>query len=141
VLFQSKACLIFISTRLSPYSGSTEFNANEIEVGGYAEGPEQGFTAILLPGERIRIGQSSNNFDSVHTLRHSGSYPGDVEVAHEDEPDLEFFEFDNTETEPITVYFVVDGYDSDESGAFDLEWVIALTPATNPVIDLANEIR
>jgi hypothetical protein len=92
-------------------------------------GAEQGFSYSLGPGERIRIGQTENSFDSKHVLRYGGSYPGDNEVRCVDGYDTnEYLEFEdlvytNTGTvSAVAVYFVVDAYGSDEAGDFVLAW-------------------
>jgi hypothetical protein len=104
----------------SPYVGSTVGNLNEISVCG--DGPEQGFSHVLAPGHGITIGQTSTSFDSMHTLRHGGTYPGEVSVACVDAPDERPMAFVNDGVENVTVYFIVDASSSGEAGAFIVEW-------------------
>ena len=94
-------------------------------------GVEQGFSFELGPGESIRIKQASNTFDSRHTLRYGGSYPGDFEVECVDDPDLLELSYTNGGHSTVAVYFVVDGYSSDSAGDFVLEWEID-TPGNAP---------
>jgi hypothetical protein len=112
------AGVIDLATIPNPYSGSTLGNADEINVCG--SGPEQGFSYALAPGRRIVIGQKSNNFDSMHTLRYGGQYPGEVLVDCINEADETKIEFSNTGVNSVTVYFIIDGYD--DAGDFTLEW-------------------
>ncbi len=112
------AAVIDLATLANPYSGSTFGNADQISVCG--GGPEQGFSYALAPGRRIVIGKS-NNFDSMHTLRYGGLYPGEVLVDCIDDPDETKIEFNNTGVNTVTVYFIIDGYDGN-SGDFTLEW-------------------
>ena len=105
----------------SPFSGSTIGNLDEVSVCG--NGPEQGFRYDLGPGERISI-QQSNTFDSKHTLRYGGAYPGDTEVKcayyYYDDPEMAYWNSGNV---TVPVYFIVDGHYSSEGG-FVLEWTV-----------------
>jgi len=121
------AAVIDLATLANPYSGSTLGNADEISVCG--SGPEQGFSYALAPGRRIVIGQKSNNFDSMHTLRYGGQYPGEVEVSCIDDSDEDKIEFNNTGVNTVTVYFIIDGFDGD-SGDFTLEWDVPCPAGT-----------
>ena len=78
-------------------------------------------------------GQTSNTFDSKHTLRYGGAYPGESEVSCVDDPDTSKLTYMNTEAVPVDVYFVVDPYSSSTTGGdFVLEWEIS-TPGTSPL--------
>ena len=81
------ATVIDLATTASPYSGATVGNADDTRVCG--NGPEQGFSYLLAPGRGITIGQTFNNFDSMHTLRHGGQYPGEVSVGCIEDPEAE----------------------------------------------------
>ena len=85
-------------------------------------GVDQGFSYNLGPGEEIRIGQSSNAFDSQHTLRYGGGYPGDSVVECVDDPDTKVLSYANTGEVEVAVYFVIDAYSSSEAGNFELAW-------------------
>jgi hypothetical protein len=121
------AVVIDLATIANPYSGSTLGNANEISVCG--SGPEQGFSYVLAPGRRIVIGQKSNSFDSRHTLRYGGQYPGEVLVSCTDDPDETKIEFSNNDVNAVTVYFIIDGYSGSSAGVFTLEWDAVACPA------------
>jgi hypothetical protein len=114
--------IIDLATTSNPYSGSTVGNPNDINLCG--NGPEQGFSYILAPGHGIAIGQTSSSFDSMHTLRHGGQYPGEVLVDCVDAPDRSPIEFLNDGVEDATVYFIVDASSSGEAGDFTLEWLL-----------------
>ena len=87
-------------------------------------GPEQGFKYDLGPGERIRIHQVSNTFDSKHTLRYGGEYPGDEVVGCADEPDESELSYVNTGNSTLPVYFLVDSYYAGGQGDFVLAWTV-----------------
>jgi surface protein len=135
------AVVIDLKTVPVPYSGSTFGNPNEISVCGV--GSEQGFSYVLAPGQGIAIGQTSTSFDSKHTLRHGGQYPGEVSVACVDAPDESPIEYLNDGVEDVTVYFIVDASRSGEAGAFTLEWWIytAGQNQTTPMTNLWPEPR
>ena len=121
---------IDLSTVSSPHSGSTTGNSNDITVCGGSS--DQGFSGVLKPGERITIGQTSNTFDSMHTLRYGGEYPGDHVVACEDDPDDKVLSYTNAGELDVPVYFTVDGHGSSEAGDFSLAWAISDAPGTPP---------
>ncbi len=125
--------LVTLST--SPYTGSTVGNPNEISVCG--DGPEQGFSHVLAPGHGIAIGQTSTSFDSMHTLRHGGTYPGEELVDCVDALGESPIEFLNDGVEDVTVYFIVDASSSGEAGDFTLVWLL-YTAGQNHTKDTTN---
>jgi hypothetical protein len=113
--------IIDLATASSPYRGSTFGNPNDISLCGH--GPEQGFRYILAPGHGIVIGQTFTSFESMHTLRHGGQYPGKVSVDCVDAPGES--QFLNDGVEDATVYFIVAASSSGEAGgAFTVEWLL-----------------
>jgi hypothetical protein len=112
--------VIDLSHVTSPYSGSTTGNSDEVAVCGV--GAEQGFVAYLKPGSTITIGQTSNTFDSKHTLRYGGAYPGDNVVQCVDDPDETELSFTNAGDANVPVYFLVDAFSSSGVGDFVLAW-------------------
>jgi hypothetical protein len=85
-------------------------------------GAEQGFAGILEPGSTITIGQTSNTFDSKHTLRYGGVYPGDNVVDCVDDPDTAELSFTNAGDANVPVFFVVDAFSSSGGGDFVVAW-------------------
>ena len=114
--------IIDLAAASSPYRGSTSGNPSDINLCG--NGPEQGFSYVLAPGQGIAIGQTSTSFDSMHTLRHGGQYPGEVLVDCVDSPDKNPIEFLNDGVEDATVYYIVSGQGQTKAGAFTLEWLL-----------------
>jgi len=112
--------VIDLATSSNPYRGSTLGNPDDISLCG--NGPEQTFSYILAPGHGIAIGQTSTSFDSMHTLRHGGQFPGEMLVDCVDTPDESPLEFLNDGVEDVAVYFIVDASSSGEAGAFTVEW-------------------
>ena len=119
--FQKLAdAVIDLALVTSPYSGSTTGNSDDVAVCG--SGAEQGFTGILEPGSTITIGQMSNTFDSKHTLRYGGVYPGDNVVQCVDDPDTAELSFTNAGNANVRVYFLVDACSSSDGGDFVVAW-------------------
>jgi surface protein len=112
------AAVIDLATTASPYTGHER---------------EQGFSFVLAPGRGITIGQTSNSFGSMHTLRHGGPYPGEVSIACIEDPEDESqkTDFSNAGVEDVTVYFIVDAFRSGEAGVFTLEWRFYYTVGQN----------
>ena len=115
---------------LSPYSGSTTGNNNNVAVCG--GGSDQGFYAVLQPGERITIGQTSNTFDSTHTLLYGGDYPGNSVVQCVGDPDEKVLTHTNDGEVEVPVYFVVDTHSSSDAGDFVLAWTIGIAGGSSP---------
>ncbi len=133
--------IIDLATASNPYHGSTVGNPNDISLCG--NGPEQGFWYVLAPGHGIAIGQIASSFDSMHTLRHGGTYPGKMSVACVDAPDESPIDFLNDGVEDATVYFIIDASSSGEAGTFTLEWLLytAGQDQTNIMTNLWPEPR
>jgi hypothetical protein len=112
--------VIDLSLVTSPYSSSTTGNSDDVAVCG--SGAEQGFFGILEPGSTITIGQTSNTFNSKHTLRYGGGYPGDNAVQCVDDPDTATLSFTNAENANVPFYFLVDSCSSSGGGDFVLAW-------------------
>ena len=110
----------------SPYSGSTVGNLDSASICGH--GADQGFFYELLPGHAIHIGQATNTFNSMHTLRVGGLYPGERNIACEEVnskyPDYADIEHINNSSSTQMIYFVIDVQISGSPGDFVLEWEV-----------------
>jgi hypothetical protein len=80
---------------------------------------------MLQSGQRIRIGKTSDTFDSRHSLRIGGEYPGEVEYLCTWEPDLQQETYANFGTSEVAVHFVVESFLASEVGDFVLEWKVS----------------
>ncbi len=69
--------VVDLTTRTSPYFGSTVGKGDTVATCGYAAGaPDQSIRYGLQPGEGITLSETSHHgFDSVHTLRYGGVHP------------------------------------------------------------------
>ena len=80
---------------------------------------------MLQPGERVIIGMISNEFDSRHSLRFGGEYPGESQSVCTFDPDTQEETIANAGTSEMPVYFVIETFmASDSIGAFELQWEI-----------------
>ncbi len=77
--FYAHAAVIDLATIHSPYAGSTVSNVDSFSTCG-SGAPDAIFSYTLRRGEGITLSQRSNNFDSLHTLRYGGGYPGSSEI-------------------------------------------------------------
>jgi hypothetical protein len=96
----------------NPSCGSGSGGANDIIL-----------TYPVPPGATIWFNQTSNDYDSVHELRHGGACPGSNYVQCVDDPDLTAVSWTNTASSTQPVYYVQSGYYTSE-GSFTLSWWI-----------------
>lgn len=106
----------------SPYSGTTTGKANDFTTFCSMSTSEDMIFYIDIPANvTLTIGQSSNSYDSRHTLRYGGSCPGSNEIKCTDDPDTETITWTNSTGTMQRVYWVQAGYSSND-GAFNLAW-------------------
>jgi hypothetical protein len=129
---------IDLSSVTSPYSGSTTEHLSHDAVCG--SGAEQGFFGILEPGSTITIGQTSNTFDSQHTLRYGGVYPGDNVIQCVDDPDEEELSFTNAGDANVPAYFLVDAC-CIGGGDFVVAWTISILGASCDASELLTNAK
>ena len=124
-----KKRVIDLSTIVSPYAFVDLHHMPDDVTVGCGQGPDQGFSINLLPFETLRIRQSTNDFDSRHTLRWGGEYPGtnSDDKYCKDDPDEYEMVFTNTDMTTVPVYFIVDYWSSSSfrEGSFTLEWSVS----------------
>ena len=112
--------MVDLATISSPYSGDTSSMSDEYSTCG--NGREAVFGVSLCPGATLRIRQSSNSFESMHTLRFGGDCPGSSEVTCTDDPDDLRHSWTNDQGRTERVYFTISAYSG--SGAFTLSWLV-----------------
>ena len=122
-----------LATLTSPYNATTTgYTANDIS-GMACTAADNGsasriFSIVVNDGEELHIGQSSNTFDSRHSLAYGGSCPGDSLLACVDDPDTQEEVWTNNTGSTQTVYFIVAGYSSTSQGDFVLDWHVVTCP-------------
>jgi hypothetical protein len=107
---------------------------------------EQVFYVEVPSLATLNIGQSYNNYDSVHELRWGGPCPGatslgciddnfgatthGIAVADENNGEYTRMNWTNTEGSSQKAYFIVDGYYQSE-GTFTIDWNLTTAPVAN----------
>jgi len=115
---------------------STRGAGNDYRLSCGGNGEERIFQKRLSPGEKIKIWQSSNDYDSRHELAYGSNCSSRTVVSCRDDPDTTPMEWTNTMREPMYAYFLVDAY-STGSGKFTLQWEVTggSSPSPGPSTD------
>ena len=117
----------------SPLTATTAGRHSNFSGCGATAGRTFKFYAVLPPGKTLTVGQTSNAFDSKHSVFWSESadptvYPSGSEDAQcVDDPDTRSMTMTNAGTAARKAWFVVGGYSASEAGAFTLAWTISST--------------
>ena len=120
----------------SPFTSTTVGRSDAFLGCGSPTGNTYKFFVVLLPGSSISIGQTSNQFDSTHSVfwststdpsSYSSAPHGDQTrgTVCTDDPDTQTVTRTNSQSAPRKLWFVVNGYNSSEVGAFTLAWTIS----------------
>ncbi len=120
----------------SPISGSTAgLNNDFIPSCNSSNTASDAFYSITVPnGYTLNIGQTTNDYDSVHTAFY-GTCASYTELLCMDDPDTladgptSQVSWQNTTGSTQTVYWVQDGYSSN-AGNFTLAWTLTAPPVT-----------
>ncbi len=140
-LLDGDKCLNAIDLNLitSPYSGTTVGYEADFSFCSLGNSPDRVFYLDVPVGKILEIGQTTNNFDSRHSLRIGGDCPGTTELFCTDDPDEQIVKYLNTTGETQRVYFILGGYSS-WSGNFTLAWklTVPLAPVATFSSDLIN---
>ena len=113
----------------SPFSATTSGYNNDFSFCAMGSSPDRIFFVDVPNGYTVEIWQSWNNFNSIHTMRYSGTCPGDIEIGCINNDDYTPISWENLTGSIERVWFVVSGNGSD-FGDFTLEWT--LTPTSIP---------
>jgi len=107
----------------SPYSGSTTGATNDFTFCTMGAAEDQIFYYDLPVGSTITIEQTTNNYDSRHSLRYGGACPGTIEIVCTDDPDTQIETWKNCTGSLQRVYWIQSGY-SANNGTYDLQWQV-----------------
>lgn len=121
---------IDLSTQTSPYTGSTLSMANDFSTCVMGSANDMIFYIDVPDGMQLTIGQTSNTYDSRHSLRYLGSCPGTTEIVCTDDPDTQTETWLNTSGSLQRVWYIQSGYSSG-SGSFTIAWNVSLPPPDN----------
>jgi len=97
---------------------------------------EQIFRHVVRPGEKFRIRQSHNSFDSIHELAVGTSCENRQVIDCRDYPDDAWMEYTNWSTQNTYAFFIVDAYWNSGNGDFTLVWETSRPSICEKVIDL-----
>jgi len=125
-----------LATLTSPYTDSTAGLTNDFTPTCNSTGtaPDRFYKITVPNGWTLNIGQTTNNYDSVHTAFY-GTCAAFTEIVCTDDPDTLIdgaasqVSWQNTTGSSQTVYWVQDGY-STGSGSFTLAWSLVPPPVT-----------
>ena len=114
----------------SPLKGSLAGLKDIFHGCGATTGKTAKFYVVLQPGHTIAIGQTSNSFDSKHSIFWSTganpkSYPTASGSKCVDDPDTHVEHMTNSGSAARKLWFVVNGYSSGAYGSFTLAWTIS----------------
>ncbi|MCB0409453.1 MAG: fibronectin type III domain-containing protein [Flavobacteriales bacterium] len=119
----------------SPYSSSTTGKTNDFSFCSMNSSEDMIFFVDLPAGETITIGQSTNSYDSRHSLRYGAAggsdCPGVTQIVCTDDPDTQTETWTNTTGVTKRVYWIQAGW-STSDGAFTLIWSFSNDPCTPP---------
>ncbi|MCB9361589.1 MAG: T9SS type A sorting domain-containing protein [Flavobacteriales bacterium] len=113
-----------LNSMTSPYSGSTAGCSNDFSFCSMGSAPDQIFYYDLPSGFTLTIGQTSNSYDSRHSLRIGGACPGTTQLVCTDDPDTQTETYTNCSGSTERVYWIQSGY-STGSGAYTLAWSVS----------------
>ena len=135
-----------LASLTSPYSGTTVGFSNSFTNSCLTgTGGDRIFKIDVPDGFQLFIGQSVNGYDSKHRIAYGGTCPGTTEINTGyvanfptqltngtslgclDDDDLTHYYFNNTTGSTQTVYWIQDGYSTNE-GTFTLEWELSAAP-------------
>jgi hypothetical protein len=119
----------------SPYSGTTVGASNNVSTCSMGSASDQIFYYDLPNASTLTIQQTTNNYDSRHSLRYSGVCPGTIEIVCTDDPDTQVESWQNCTGITQRVWWIQSGY-STGSGTYTLSWsVVAGTCPVPPSND------
>lgn len=121
---------IDLSTQTSPYSGCTTSMLNDFSTCSMGSSNDMIFYIDVPDGEQLTIGQTSNTYDSRHSLRYLGACPGTTELVCTDDPDTQTEIWLNNTGSTQRVWYIQAGWSS-SNGCFNLAWSVGPPPPDN----------
>ena len=108
----------------TPYSGSTVGAGNDFSFCVMGSAEDQIFYYDLPVASTITIGQTTNNYDSRHSLRYGGACPGTTEIVCTDDLDTQVESWQNCTGSTQRVFWIQSGLAA-QSGSYTLQWSVA----------------
>lgn len=110
-----------LASLTSPYSGTTVGYGNDYSYCSMGSSADRVFYLDVPNSATIDIGQTTNGYDSRHTLRYGGSCPGSSQISCIDDPDTNRINWTNNTGSSQRVWYTQAGYSSSQ-GTFTLDW-------------------
>ena len=116
--------VIDLASLTSPVSGSTTYASNDFILGCLSSSSAKDVIySIQVPdGATLSIGQTSNAYDSKHSLRYGNTCPGDQLIVCTDDSDIQTETWENNTGADQTVYWIQSAYSG--SGDYTLAWTM-----------------
>lgn len=123
-----------LSTLTAPYSNTTATASNNFTECSMGSAPDHIFYYDLPAGSTITMNQTTNNYDSRHTLRYGGACPGANLIVCTDDSDTQVETWQNCTGTTQRVYWIQSGY-STNSGDYTLDWTITAGSCPTPPVN------
>lgn len=126
---------INLASLTSPTSSTTAGVNNDFSFCSMGSAPDLIYYYDLPNGSTLTIQQTTNGYDSRHSLRYNGACPGTIEIVCTDDPDTQVESWQNCTGGIQRVWWIQSGFSSN-SGSFTLTWnVVAGTCPVPPSND------
>lgn len=126
---------INLASLTPPITNSTSGVNNDFSFCSMGSAPDLIYYYDLPVGSTLTIQQTTNGYDSRHSLRYNGACPGTIEIVCTDDPDTQVESWQNCTGSVQRVWWIQSGFSSN-SGSFTLTWnVVAGTCPVPPSND------
>ena len=117
--------VIDLASLTSPVTGSTTYANNDfvLDCLSFTSAKDVIYSIQVPAGATLSIGQTSNTYDSQHSLRYGNVCPGDELIVCSDDPDTQTETWVNDTGADQTVYWIQSAYGSG-SGDYTLSWTM-----------------
>jgi hypothetical protein len=114
---------IDLATLTPPTSSTTAGTNNDFSFCTMGSAPDLIYYYDLPVGSTLTIQQTTNGYDSRHSLRYNGACPGTIEIVCTDDPDTRVESWQNCTGGVQRVWWIQSGFSSN-SGTFTLTWSV-----------------
>lgn len=121
----------YTSGTTGTYAGTTTGMINDFSFCSMSSSEDMIFFLDLPDGETLTINQSTNGYDSRHSLRRGGACPGTTQIVCTDDSDTKVETYTNSTGATERVYWIQAGFGSND-GSFTLVWSVTVSPCGPP---------
>jgi len=109
----------------SPLSSTTVGATHDYAFGcNSSSSPDIVYYINVPDGATLSIGATASSYDSVTYIRYGGSCPGTISILCYDDPNVQSNSWTNNTGSAQTVYYIQDGFSSNNSGTYTLAWSV-----------------